>query len=406
MKGWEEYTLRDLVDLKQGFALNKKSDHYLSRDSSGLPLLKISDLINGIETLFVKENIPKQFLVYPHEIIYSRTGQVGLAFMGKTGVVYNNCFKVIPNEKVYSVFLFHWLNNPKIRERIQSLATGAAQPDLNHDAFKSVKIILPPLLTQRKIASILSAYDDLIENNLKRIKLLEEIAQRTYEEWFIKFRINGKQLKLNKETGLPEGWEKKRTDEFCKFSNGYAYYTKGYSENGYIVLDLGNVAENSDLKISGKEKFISEELYEATKKFHLSKYDVIMAMTDVTSALRILGKTAIVDEDNKYALNQRVGCLRSKDSKIDYSIIYALFNDIRFLEKMKAVSKGAVQFYFNTKDVVEYEHIIPTSDFIDLFRITYKPLLEMRMNLKDQNKKLKESRDILLPRLMSGVIEV
>ena len=206
-ESWEEVKLGDIVTLKQGFAVNSKSNHYVVE--KGIPLLKISDLFNGTETMFVKENIPKQFLVYEDEIIYSRTGQVGYAFMGRKGVVYNNCFKVIPNEKVDSIFLYQLLNTNEVRGVAQSLATGTAQPDLNHGAFKSIKIKLPSLPIQRKIAKILSNYDDLIENNLKLIKLLEEKARLTYEEWFLRFRIDGQKLEIDEETELPFGWNKK-----------------------------------------------------------------------------------------------------------------------------------------------------------------------------------------------------
>ena len=89
--------------------------------------------------------------------------------------------------------------------------------------------------------------------------------------------------------------EKKKINEIADFQNGYAFYTKGYSDYGYAVIDLANVSEWGDLNITGKEKFISEELYESLPKFHLQKYDIIIAMTDVTSALRILAKSAIID---------------------------------------------------------------------------------------------------------------
>lgn len=327
-------------------------------------------------------------------------------FADKNGGCSNDVIVFQANEKLVDPkFLFYQLSKDEFFDFVMAGSNGTKMPRGNKNSIPTYKLLLPPLPTQKRIASILSAYDDLIENNLKRIKLLEELAQRTYEEWFVKFRINGKQLAVG-DNGLPDGWERKRTDEFCNFLNGYAYYTKGYSESGHTVLDLGNIAENSDLQISGKEKFIDDDLYEATKKFHLKKYDVLIAMTDVTSALRILGKTAIVNENDKYVLNQRVGCLRSIDNKIDYSIIYALFNDYRFISKMKAVSKGAVQFYFNTKDVVEFEHILPSNDFLREFEKVYKPYLELRINLKEQNQLLKESRDILLPRLLSGKIEV
>ena len=407
MEDWTEYKMGDLVDLKQGFALNKKSNHHISEVETEYPLLKISDLLNNTETLFVKDTIPSQFLVEPNEIIYSRTGQVGHAFTGRRGVVYNNCFKVIPNDLIDRNFLFHLLNSQPVRELAKVLATGAAQPDLNHGAFKSIKVTVPKLPNQRKIASILSAYDDLIENNLKRIKLLEEKAQLTYEEWFVRMKFPGHETTpINKETGLPEEWEKKKINEIADFQNGYAFYTKGYSDSGYAVIDLANVSEWGDLNITGKEKFISEELYESLPKFHLQKYDIIIAMTDVTSALRILAKSAIIDKDNTYALNQRVGMLRPNTDLFDYSFLYALLGDIRFIERMKAMSKGAFQFYFNTKDIVNYETFVPSKEIIDEFVKQYKPILELRMKLKDQNKSLKEARDILLPRLMTGMIDV
>ena len=286
-------------------------------------------------------------------------------------------------------------------------AGGSAQPLLTHGWLKPIKINLPPLPTQRKIASILSTYDDLIENNLKCIKLLEEKAQLTYEEWFVRMKFPGHETKpINKETGLPEGWERKKINEIADFQNGYAFYTKGYSDSGYAVIDLANVSEWGDLNITGKEKFISEELYESLPKFHLQKYDIIIAMTDVTSALRILAKSAIIDKDNTYALNQRVGMLRPNTDLFDYSFLYALLGDIRLIERMKAMSKGAVQFYFNTKDIVNYETFVPSKEIIDEFVKQYKPILELRMKLKDQNQLLKEARDMLLPRLMTGMIDV
>ena len=171
---WEEVTLKELVELKQGFALNKKSKHYIV-EKRGIALLKISDLFKNTETLFVSENIPKQFLVYEDEIIYTRTAQVGYAFMGKRGVIYNNCFKVIPNEKkIDKLFLFYFLNHKHTRILAQALATGTAQQDLNHEAFKSIKINLPPLEMQKKISIIISKYNEKIKNNNQQIKLLKE----------------------------------------------------------------------------------------------------------------------------------------------------------------------------------------------------------------------------------------
>jgi len=188
-KGWEKSKLGDLVSLQQGFALNKKSRHHISEVKTTYPLLKISDLFKGIESLFVKETIPKQFLVDKHEIIFSRTGQVGHAFIGRKGVVYNNCFRVTPNEKIDSLFLYETLIEPRFVSYVKGLATGAAQPDLNHGAFKGIEITLPSLDIQLSFSKIKLNYQkmkfNLIEQNQKlkaaRDILLPRLMNRTIE---------------------------------------------------------------------------------------------------------------------------------------------------------------------------------------------------------------------------------
>ncbi|QXP70750.1 restriction endonuclease subunit S [Polaribacter sp. R2A056_3_33] len=172
--GWEKRTLEELVSLQQGFALNKKSNHHISKEKTGFPLLKIGDLFNGTETLFVKETIPKQFLVNENEIIYSRTGQVGHAFMGRRGVIYNNCFRVSANDKIERLLLYYFLISPSIVETAKSLATGSAQPDLNHGAFKSIQINLPPLDIQKKFSIPMEQNLELIYNLQNQNQHLKE----------------------------------------------------------------------------------------------------------------------------------------------------------------------------------------------------------------------------------------
>jgi type I restriction enzyme S subunit len=188
-KGWEKTKLGELVSLQQGFALNKKSRHHISEEVTKYPLLKISDLFKGIESLFVKDTIPKQFLVDKHEIIFSRTGQVGHAFMGRKGVVYNNCFRVKPNDKIDSLFLYQILIEPQFVSYVKGLATGAAQPDLNHGAFKSIEIVLPTRELQDKFSILKESNQtlkfNLIEQNTKlkaaRDILLPRLMNRTIE---------------------------------------------------------------------------------------------------------------------------------------------------------------------------------------------------------------------------------
>lgn len=170
--GWRTVNLGEVVDLKQGFALNKKSDHYIA--DKGLPLFKISDLLRETESLFVKNTIPKQFLVTEKEIIYTRTAQVGYVFMDRKGVVYNNCFKVIPKSCIYSRFIYQFLSLRSVRDLAQTLATGSAQPDLNHAAFKSIKTNYPTEEIVNKFNYMVEPIFENIQCLKKQNKLLKK----------------------------------------------------------------------------------------------------------------------------------------------------------------------------------------------------------------------------------------
>ena len=410
---WKEVEIGTLGKIVTGKTPPTKEEKYFNGE---FPFVSPKDLNANSKyigstgmtiTQLAIDKFPNQIL--PKNSIFFTSLSYGF---GKMGVARETCLtnqqihSIVVDESKYDVnFVYYSIrhNTPTIR----SYDSGVVTPIVPKSTFCKIKINVPSLITQQKIGNILSAYDDLIENNTKRISLLEEQSKLLYEDWFVRMKFPHYEIiPIDEKTGLPNGWERLPLKDIATFQNGYAYYTKGYSDAGFKVIDLGNISENSDLQLSGKEKYISKELYQELPKFHLRKYDIVIAMTDVTSALRILAKTALIDKNDEYVLNQRVGMLRPTSKLFDYAFLYALLSDIRFINRMKAVSKGAVQFYFNTKDIVEYEMIVPTPEIINSFVKIYKPLIELRMILKEQNQKLREARDILLPRLMMGIIEV
>ena len=217
MKGWEEVNIGSLGRIVTGNTpLTSDREFY----GGSYPFIKPTDMdIDRRRCLKWEENYSeKAFKKYKNAFIPK--GSTGVVTIGTVGEklfqAHLDCFTnqsvnvIIPNEEYYDKDFIYYLlkyNLPKVSSANPGTASG--RHHVSKSNFCSINVFVPKgKPTQQKIASILSSYDDLIENNLKRIKLLEELAQRTYEEWFVKFRINGEQLEVIEETGLPEGWER------------------------------------------------------------------------------------------------------------------------------------------------------------------------------------------------------
>jgi type I restriction enzyme S subunit len=347
------------------------------------------------------------------DIIMCEGGEAGRCAIWKNAkikMMYQKALHRIRTKKnIDSGFLFYQFLNMGNNGKFEAYYTGATIKHLPLQILKKIPISIAPLQTQKRIADILSAYDDLIENNLKRIKLLEQAAQNIYKEWFINMRFPGhKNAAINEETRLPKGWAIKNFDDVFEFQNGFAFYTLGYAKTktSNIIVDLGNISEQGSFVLSGKEKFVSDEIYSQKERYHLRKYDVIIAMTDVTARLGILAKVGIIDENNKYILNQRVGRIRSKIDGINHCFVNGYFGSYEVRMNLHQKSKGSVQQYFNTKDIKDLKCNLPSQDIISKFDEICSVFIDKRINLNFQNQKLKAARDILLPRLMNRTIEV
>lgn len=167
---WTNKILGEVCNLYQGIAINAKTRHALV-EKSDLPLLRIKDLRhNTVEQYIDPNNFPKNALVNESDLIYTRTGQIGLVFTGKRGVLHNNSFKIVPSDTLSREYLFYWLQNPTFKSKIVDLASRAAQPDITHTLFKQQPISIPSLPEQK---SIVKNLDQLS----KQTKKLESIYQ-------------------------------------------------------------------------------------------------------------------------------------------------------------------------------------------------------------------------------------
>ena len=379
MSEWKKCPIGEVVTLRQGFAINAKSKHYMSKEETSLPLLRIADMKNGTKEVFVKEEIPQRFIAHPEDIIYTRTGNVGLVFRNNYGVMHNNCFSVTPNDadELSRDFLYYALQNKTFFDTANALARGAAQPDLPHTSFNSIEFAYPSLFVQERIAYILSRYDSLIENYQKQIKLLEEAAQRLYKEWFIDLHFPEHE-NTNIIDGVPEGWEKKKVGEvIAKVPRSKQIPTKDYQNEGAIpIIDqsrdyIAGYTDDIESRVESNEPYI--------------------VFGDHTRILKYVPFPFAKGADGTQLI---------MSNNLDLMPQCLLFTSL------VSVDLSNYSYARHFKYLKEEEILVPTASIANAFsKHVAKWYAKIQLN-REQLRFLTEARDRLLPKLISGEIIV
>lgn len=369
----------DLVTLRQGFAINKKTNHHMSEEPTMLHLLRIGDMKDGNFSIFVRDTIPEKFIAKENDIIYTRTGQVGLVFRNQYGVVHNNCFTVTSNDEdvLSQQYLYYALQEESFYEEANSRATGAAQPDLPHGAFNSIEIFLPPVEVQRRITNILDAYNSLIDNNQKQIKLLEEATQRLYKEWFVDLRFPGYEG-TEIVDGVPEGWKKHHIDDVFHIKYGK-------------TLPTSKIAKEGKYPVYGANGVIG---------FYLEK-NVDDYVVLITSRGNGSGDVLRTHDKESFVTNNSF-IVKPYDHSIRLPFIHQLMKNTDF----KNICTGSAQPQLTNNSISTLLVLLPSCELISQFCDIESSWYEKIEMLLTQNRLLSQARDRLLPKLMSGEIEV
>ena len=339
-----------------------------------------------------------------HDIVYTTRGTVGNAAFYSDSIPYEhvriNSGMVIIRPKetiVCTEFLYQILKSDYYRPFFRKYCTGSAQPQLPIKNFSTIELDLPDLPVQRFIAGILSSYDDLIENNQKQIKLLEEAAQRLYKEWFVDLRFPGHET-TSIVDGVPEGWKVDRADTFFNMSIGKTppraekqWFTDGDKGTPWIsISDMGN---------SGTYVFHSTEGLTAEA---ISKHNVrvVPADTILVSFKLTVGRVSITTTNT--CTNEAIAHFLIPDGFLrEYTYLYLKCFEYDSLGNTSAISKAV-----NSKIIKAMPFVMPDSEILQRFHQVGKPILEEIKNKQKTNIYLAEARDRLLPKLMSGEIEV
>ena len=396
MTEWKEVKIGEIADLVQGLAINAKTS-YLLVEKNGLPLLRIKDLIENKSVMYIDPQLaPKGCIVNENDLIMTRTGQVGYVFMGKKGVLHNNSFKIIPKSKeISSKFLYCYFNTQISRENLTSIAAGSVQPDLTHKIFKEYSLLLPPLQEQERIAEVLFSIDDKINLLIRNNKTLEQLAETLFRQWFESIE-NAESTIMN-------------IEDVATVQNGYSFKSSEFileQLDTIEVLKMGHISADGGLRPSPKKDFVKR--CEKYNKWVLNKRDIILAMTDLKDNVVILGVPALIDYDNKYVLNQRVGRIYLKENSLIESILilYMQMKEKNFISELQSKGNSGVQVNLGTDTIRQTKILVPTKEY----QMKILPQLNSIFDKLDHNRiqvqNLETLRDTLLPKLMSGMVRV
>ena len=334
------------------------------------------------------------------DIVYTTRGTVGNAGYYNSSVPYENVrinsgMVILRSngEIVDARFLYQILKSEYYRPYFKQYCTGSAQPQLPIKNFSQIYLNVPDIKTQHRIADILSAYDDLIENNQKQIKLLEEAAQRLYKEWFVDLRFPGHE-NTKIVDGVPEGWQWCKVRDVADI-NGSAL-PKNYKEDFIDYVDLGSVRCGH---IETRTRYNLNEAPGRAKRC-AKDGDIIWGM--VRPNLKAYALVTNPKETDVFSTGFAV--LSAK--KVPYSYLYCAVTQEEFVGYLVNATNGAAYpavkpVHFEVADILK-----PDDKVLEQFHSVADSIYRKKEALENQNHNLRESRDLILPKLMSGEVEV
>lgn len=285
--------------------------------------------------------------------------------------------------KVCPDYLVYYILAPTQQNKLLGTANGATVAHVNLPVIRNMKVELPPLEVQETIAKYISTYDYLIENNQKQIKLLEEAAQRLYKEWFVDFRFPGYEDTPIVD-GVPEGWKKERLVDIATILFGYPFDSSLFNSSGHgtPIVRIRNIPGGIT------DDYTTET---ADEQYLIHNGDILVGMDGEFHINSWSGNDAY--------LVQRSCCFRPNNLNMKGWLLWAIYEPIKYFEKTVV---GATVSHLGKKHIDTIKLITAPNQLYEPFTAIFNE----RQTLLNQNRKLIEARDRLLPKLMSGEIEV
>jgi type I restriction enzyme S subunit len=411
---WPEFRLRDLGEVFTGRTPSTEHPAYFGDD---YPFITPSDMHQGKYARTTQRGVShegaellKRVKLPANSVCVSCIGwQMGEAIMtDKPSFTNQQINAIVPNSKVDPSFLYYSLL-PRKQELLSMGATiGARTPILKKSAFSDLKVKIPTLPVQRRIAGILSAYDELMENSQQRMRILEEIARTIYREWFVHFRFPGHE-KLPRAVAtlgdIPQGWEISRLgDHLSALDTGKR--PKGgatSSEGGVPSIGAENISGIGNHSYAA-EKFVPRDFFTQMRRGLVQNRDVALYKDGA-----YIGRSSYFRDGFPHiecCVNEHVFLLRSSGKRLTQNALYLWLREPDTVHAIRATNSNAAQPGINQQGINGLKIVVPTASLASRFDETVEPLLAQIVNLAKRNQNLRRTRDLLLPKLMSGEIDV
>lgn len=370
------------------------------------PFIKPSDLIDDSRvappTQMTLSEMGKSYilknLLPPETTCVVTIGTIGkLAFTTEESFTNQQINAIIPNPNFNNKYVFYLIKNNMPYIKAANGGSSSGRENVSKSKFCNIEFpYISNLPKQKRIADILSAYDDLIENNLKRIKLLEETAQTIYREWFVNFRFPGYEDAEFGEDGVPVGWERKTIGDVCEVITGKTPPKKEPRNYGKGFPFIKTPDMHNSLFVTTTSEEISDYGAESVHKKIIPKYSIMVSCIGSAGAVGVTQRDSIT--------NQQINSMVLK-TKFDFTYLTCFAKTLKsHLENIG--SNGATMTNVNKEKFSNIELLYPSEALREKFFATSNPIFLQCQLLVNEVQKLSEARDILLPRLMNRTIEV
>lgn len=413
---WVETTLGEVCEIT-----SSKRIFANEYQTSGIPFFRgkeITEKFNGNEIsteLFITEekyNEIKNNFGVPEEndILLTSVGTLGNPYLVEKNLKFyfkdGNLTWFRRYKNIIPKWLYYRIISPQGKESLSHSQIGSTQQAYTIVSLKKSEISLPPLPEQQAIASVLSAFDDKIELLREQNKTLEEMGQVIFQEWFGKYKVDGE----GREGGqgqLPEGWRIFELSEIVDIMNGYAYKGSDLVENSNEALvTLKSFDRNGGFQTRGFKPFIGKP-----KEIQEVKIgDLVVAHTDLTQDAEVLGNPAFIFDDGgfqKMFITMDLVKVVSKDENITNAFLYYLMKTKEFKGHCVGYANGTTVLHLSKKAIPEYQIALPENfEILSDVSLLLKETTDKIADINSQIQTLANTRDEILPKLMSGILRV